>query len=165
MFDHLKYHDQTIKTRKIRKIVRGRQAPLILKIRDELEHQAALALEGSLIRQLGTIAKIPTVPHGPLTNLMLTDGIKGIMSQEARDKIGDVHRGKIITQETRDKIATTLRGVSARRWVIKFQSGEPALSIVNLKEWCRERGIKLTSLKNTLRPDYSYYRGMKVFRA
>ena len=83
-------------------------------------------------------------------------------SATTRAKIGLANRGKLVDTSVRCKIAETLRSVSARRWLISFEDGKTE-EVFNLKAWCKDRNVILTSLKNTMRYG-TFYEGMKVSR-
>lgn len=81
-------------------------------------------------------------------------------SPETRKKIGDKNRGKVIPAEVRLQIARTLREVSARKWKIEYDDGRTE-TVLNLKQWCKDRNIIVSSLRNTMSYG-TFYNGMKV---
>lgn len=76
-----------LKTNKLKKIIREGHKPVCFKIYEDLMPDDGLSKEASLIRQIGTICTIYTVPRGPLTNAQLREGRKYIPSQESIDKM------------------------------------------------------------------------------
>lgn len=96
-----KYGSNTIKQRIVDKIYSVGLKPKIMIWKNNLTEQEAYDVEIELIKRFGKICN----KSGILSNL--TDGGEGLsghtFSEEHKRKIGEAHRGKIVSEETREK--------------------------------------------------------------
>jgi len=99
-FQHLKDKSGSSKSNKIQKLLSNGLVPIIIKVKEGISGDEALALEASLIRQIGTIADIETVSRGPLLNLKIQDGKKHIVSEETKQLKSRIMKGRPRTSET-----------------------------------------------------------------
>lgn len=104
--EHLKKSSNPILAKIIKK--HGANLPVV-KVRDDLSSDEALAVEVALIAAIGRKAH-----GGPLANL--TDGGDGkpgyVMGAATREKIGKAKRGGKHSEETRAKMSVTRKGVA-----------------------------------------------------
>ena len=87
-------------------------------------------------------------------------------SPEWRCKMGAAHKGKTVSPEAKAKISRATSGNKNPRamiWEIEWESGQRE-EIKSLKSWCRERGLKYTTVYMRLRNgDNEVYRdGFRV---
>lgn len=113
-FDHLTDNGPSHKARRIREIIAENLMPIIVIIKEGLTKEESVSLETSLIKQLGTRAKIKDVERGPLTNQRLY-GKRGNISAETKAKMSFAKKGIKFTDEHREKLSAARAGRSYAR--------------------------------------------------
>lgn len=181
LYEHLTEKGTTHKNNKIQKMLTNGITPYIFKLHEFLDFDTALQLETVLIQELGTVINIPTVPSGPLTNLMLGWRGNHIVSEETRQKrsasgkgknkgkvspnkgVPSPFKGQPRSEATKEKMK---QGCAKRvpwsfTWLIEFEDGTPSITIKNLKAWCKDRGLVPLSLDHAGRAN-RFHRGLRA---
>lgn len=91
-FQHLGDKGQSIKAKKIQKIISSGFQPIIIKLQYFDSNEEASNLEIELIAVFGTIADVAGVKRGPLTNM--TRGGDGVSGRRVSDKAMEVYKDR-----------------------------------------------------------------------
>lgn len=84
---------------------------------------------------------------------------------DVREKIGAKHRGKGASPELRQSRSERAKGDGnprAQTWIVEYEDGRPPETITALRSWCRERGLKYSTIYMRVRNNVGYLDGMKI---
>ena len=87
-------------------------------------------------------------------------------SEEIKTHNTKIHKGKTISEEMKAKQSLALSGEKnprAREWKVYFENGNSPIIVKGVKSWCKEHGLKYTSLyMKVRRGDSSFYQGVRI---
>ena len=92
--------------------------------------------------------------------------IQKARSEEIKAHNTRIHKGKTISKEMKEKQSLALSGEKnprAKEWKIHFEDGDSPIIVKGIKSWCKDQGLKYTSLyMKVRRGDSSFYNGVRI---